>query len=102
MIQTIREVKQQVTNAYRGVITSISEVQALEAAVVSGKSSLEATEAGFDVGTRTMVDVLATTRNLFDAKTKYSQARYNYITLKQSVSTLSRDDIERVNLLLNK
>ena len=106
LIQTRREVKQQVTNAYRGVITSISEVQALEAAVVSGKSSLEATEAGFDVGTRTMVDVLATTRNLFDAKTKYSQSRYNYITryitLKQSVSTLNRDDIERVNLLLNK
>ncbi len=104
LIQTKREVKQQVTNAYRGVITSISEVQALKATVVSGKSSLEATEAGFDVGTRTMVDALATSRNLFDTKTKYSQARYNYITryitLKQSISTLSRDDIERVNLLL--
>ncbi len=104
LIQTKRTVQRQVTNAYRGIITSISEVQALEAAVVSGEKSLEATEAGFEVGTRTSVDVLATTRNLFDAKTNYSLSRYNYIirylTLKQATSILNRDDLEAINRLL--
>jgi outer membrane protein len=100
-IATKRAVNRQVKDAYRGVITSIGRVKALKAAVVSGQSSLEATEAGFDVGTRTMVDVLATTRNLFDAKSKYSRSRYDYIInnfrLKQAASSLSRDDLAAIN-----
>ena len=101
LIATKRSVNRQVKDAYRGVITSIGRVKALKAAVVSGQSSLEATEAGFDVGTRTMVDVLATTRNLFDAKSKYSRTRYDYIInnfrLKQASSSLSRDDLAAIN-----
>ena len=105
LIATKRSVNRQVKDAYRGVITSIGRVKALKAAVVSGQSSLEATEAGFDVGTRTMVDVLATTRNLFDAKSKYSRTRYDYIInnfrLKQASSSLSRDDLAAINGFLN-
>jgi outer membrane protein len=101
LIATKRAVNRQVKDAYRGVITSIGRVKALKAAVVSGQSSLEATEAGFDVGTRTMVDVLATTRNLFDAQSKYSRSRYDYIInnflLKQAASSLSRDDLAAIN-----
>ena len=101
-----RSVNRQVKDSYRGVITSISRVKALKAAVVSGESSLEATEAGFDVGTRTMVDVLATTRNLYDAKTKYSQTRYDYILnrfrLKESASIMAIEDLDAVNRLLMK
>lgn len=101
-----RSVNRQVKDSYRGVITSISRVKALKAAVVSGESSLEATEAGFDVGTRTMVDVLATTRNLFDARTKYAQTRYDYILnrfrLKESSSSLTVDDLQAVNSFLEK
>ncbi len=99
-----RSVQRQVKDAYRGVISSISRVQALHAAVVSGESSLEATEAGFEVGTRTMVDVLATTRNLYDAKAKYAQSRYDYlingIKLKQAASTLTQADLEAINRFL--
>lgn len=104
LIATKRSVNRQVKDAYRGVISSISRVKALHAAVVSGESSLEATEAGFDVGTRTMVDVLAATRNLFDAKTKYSRTRYDYIlnglALKQAASSLSKKDLEVINNFL--
>lgn len=101
LIATQRAVQRQVKDAYRGVISSISRVEALKAAVVSGESSLEATEAGFEVGTRTMVDVLATTRNLFDAKTKYSRSRYDYlinhIKLKQAASILTQNDLIAIN-----
>ncbi|WP_420841059.1 TolC family protein [Bathymodiolus platifrons methanotrophic gill symbiont] len=67
---TQRAVTQEVKNSYRGVLASISQVGALKSAVHSGKSALEATEAGFDVGTRTMIDVLNATRNYTDAQSK--------------------------------
>lgn len=104
LTETKRRVQREVKDAYRGVIASISRVQALKAAVKSGESSLEATEAGFEVGTRTMVDVLATTRNLYDAKTKYSQSRYDYLInrlkLKQASSILTHQDLQQINAFL--
>ncbi len=105
LIATKREVDRQVRDAYRGVISSISRVEALKAAVISGESALEATEAGFDVGTRTMVDVLTATRNLTQARSNHSQARYDYlingIKLKQSASNLSLEDLQAINSFLH-
>lgn len=102
---TLRAVERQVRDAFRGVLTSISQVEALHAAVVSSESALEATEAGFEVGTRTMVDVLAEQRNLFRAKRDYSRARYDYILnglkLKQAAGSLSKADLEAVNRVLS-
>jgi outer membrane protein len=102
--KTLRSVERQVKDAYRGVLTSMSQVEALHAAVVSSVSALEATEAGFEVGTRTMVDVLAEQRNLFRAKRNYSRARYDYILnglkLKQAAGSLSQADIDGVNKVL--
>ncbi|NNU14663.1 TolC family protein, partial (plasmid) [Vibrio parahaemolyticus] len=54
-------------------------LRAYEQSVVSAHSALEATEAGFDVGTRTIVDVLDATRRLYDANRNLSNARYSYI-----------------------
>lgn len=99
--QQKRVVTRQVRDAYRGVIASISQVKALEATRKSSKSALEATEAGFEVGTRTIVDVLNSQRNLYSAVRDYAQARYNYIIngllLKQAAGTLSGKDLEQVN-----
>lgn len=96
-----RAVTRQVNEAYRGVVSSISQVQALKSAVVSSESALEATLAGFDVGTRTMVEVLTEQRNRFRTKRDYAQSRYNYISnslsLKQAASTLSPEDLALVN-----
>jgi len=104
--KTYRSVERQVKDAFRDVLTSISQVEALGAAVTSSKSALEATEAGFEVGTRTMVDVLAEQRNLYRAKRNYSDTRYAYILngleLKQAAGNLSRLDIEEVNKVLGK
>jgi outer membrane protein len=100
-----RTVTRQVKNAYRGILSSISQVAAFKAAVISAQSALEATEAGFEVGTRTMVEVLTEQRNLYAAQRNYAQARYDYIvnslSLKQASSLLQREDIELVNSWLS-
>lgn len=99
-----RSIKRQVKDAYRGVVSNISRVEALKAAVTSSETSLEASEAGFEVGTRTMVDVLNEQRNLYRAKWEYARARYNYlinsIKLKQLSSNLTPADLEQINRLL--
>lgn len=99
--QQQRAATRQVRDAYRGVLSSISRVKALEATRVSSKSALEATEAGFEVGTRTIVDVLNSQRNLYSTMNDYAQSRYGYVLngllLKQAAGTLSVEDLERVN-----
>jgi len=96
-----RSVTRQVKDAYRGVIASISQIKALEAVRVSAKSALDATEAGYEVGTRTIVDVLNAQRNLYEALNNYADARYqfmvNLLSLKQAAGTLAEADIEHVN-----
>jgi outer membrane protein len=99
--QRKRAVTTQVRNAYRGVLAQISRVRALEAAVVSAESALEATEAGFEVGTRTLVDVLDNQRDLFRAQRDLAVARYEYIlnflSLLQAAGTLGEDNIAKAN-----
>jgi len=101
-----RSVNKQVRNAYRGVITSISEVQALKATTISAQSALESTQAGYEVGTRTLVDVLTVQGSMFDAQRNYLASRYEYIIngldLKLATSTLSREDLERASRWLEQ
>jgi outer membrane protein len=103
--QVRRQVDQQVKNAFRGILTSIEDIKARQAAIVSARSALESTQAGLEVGTRTQVDVLNAQRNLFQAEFDYLDARYNYIIngvkLHQATSTLTRDVLEKGNAWLN-
>lgn len=91
-------------NAYRAVIAGISEVEATKQAVVSAKSSLDATQAGFEVGTRTIVEVLTVQEQLFQAQSTYSQARHQFVLnglqLKAAAGVASVDDIKAINALL--
>ncbi len=86
---------------YLSVISEVSRVKALKQAVVSNESAVKATVAGFEVGTRTIVDVLNVQRDLYRAKQEYSNSRYIYILnillLKQAAGELDRLDLERVN-----
>ncbi|MEL0586862.1 MAG: TolC family outer membrane protein [Candidatus Thiodiazotropha sp. (ex. Lucinoma kazani)] len=104
--QTRRAVNRQVRDAYRGVLSTISQVEALKAATVSAQSALESTQAGYEVGTRTIVDVLNVQRNLFSSQRDYLNSRYDYIlnglSLKSSAGTLSESDLQRVNGWLEK
>lgn len=106
-LEQARRAAQRLTReAYLGVISGISQVKALNQAVVSSETALEATEAGFEVGTRTAVDVVASQRATSEARRNYSQARYDYILntlrLKQAAGTLSPEDIQLINSWLIK
>jgi outer membrane protein len=96
-----RETERTTRDAYLGVVSEISRVQALKQALESSATALRATEAGYDVGTRTAVDVLTARRTLVRAQTDYSRSRYDYLLnvmrLKQSAGILDRKAIEDVN-----
>jgi outer membrane protein len=91
-------------NAFRAVVAGIRQVEALNQALVSADSALEATNAGFEVGTRTIVDVLLAEQRFFQAQRDYSNARHQLIldrlALRRSAGTLSPADLEAANALL--
>jgi outer membrane protein len=99
--QTRRATQRTVRNAYRGVLSGISRVKALKQALISNQSALRAAEAGYEVGTRTTVDVLVARRNLFSAQRDYAQSRYNYLLdtlrLKQAGGDLTSTDLKIVS-----
>lgn len=101
-----RETERSARDAYLGVISEISRVQALRQALESSRTALQATEAGFEVGTRTTVDVLDARRRLFDAQTNYARSRYDYILnvlqLQFSTGTLDRADLDEINSFLRE
>jgi outer membrane protein len=93
-------------DAYLGVISEISRVKALRQGVESSKTALNATEAGYEVGTRTSVDVLLARQRLFDAQTTYARSRYDYLlnvlALEQEAGTLDDKSVDRLNALLDR
>lgn len=99
-----RQVIRSVRSNYNDVEAAIARIKAFEQAVVSAESALKATEAGFDVGTRTIVDVLNSTRNLFDARRNLSRVRYGYVksvmNLKLAAGKLSEQDLQDIDAAL--
>lgn len=99
-----RRAVSQARSNYLGVVAAVSSVNALKQAVISSQSALEATQAGFEVGTRTIVDVLLQTQQLFEAKRQHARARYDYILntlrLKQATGLLTEKDLAQVNQML--
>lgn len=103
--QTQRAVHREAREAYLGVATKISSVKALGQAVISSQTALESTRAGFEVGTRTAVDVVAAERSLYQAKRDFSRARYDYIVetlrLKKAAGSLQPEDLAAINSWLS-
>ncbi|HXH04709.1 MAG TPA: TolC family outer membrane protein [Candidatus Competibacteraceae bacterium] len=101
-----RTTTRQVRNAYRGVETGISQVKALKQAVISSRSSLEATQAGYEVGTRTIVDVLLAQRTLYQTERDYERSRYDYLInrlrLFQAAGQLDEQDLQEIDRYLQK
>lgn len=96
-----RAITRTVITSYNQVVSDIATYKALEQAVVSAESALKATEAGFEVGTRTIVDVLVSTQNLYNAKRNLADVRYRYVLstlrLKQAAGTLTSKDLAAIN-----
>jgi outer membrane protein len=101
-----RSIKRETETAYRAIVAGIQEVEARRQALISAQSALEATNAGFEVGTRTIVDVLNAEQRYFQAERNYSDARHQFILnqlrLRQSAGVLEEEDLARVNQLLTE
>jgi outer membrane protein len=101
-----RQTERQTRDSYLGVISEISRVRALRQSVESNRTALRATEAGFEVGTQTTVDVLASQNNLRRAETTYSRSRYDYminvLRLKQAAGMLTEMDVAQVDSWLQQ
>ncbi|MDR2011813.1 MAG: TolC family outer membrane protein [Rhodanobacter sp.] len=99
-----RTVEANTRNSYRSVIAGASEVKATKAAVTSAESSVEATKAGYEVGTRTIIDVLISQQTLLQAQSSYSSARHTFVLngllLKQSAGVIEVKDLAAINALL--
>ena len=88
-------------SAYLSLEADIANVRARKQAIVSTQTSLDATLAGYDAGTRTSVDVLLSQRQLYSSQRDYSVARYTYLSnsliLKQVAGILTTTDIDAIN-----
>ena len=83
------------------VLSDVAQVAARKQSIVSSKSALDATQAGYEVGTRNVVDVLNAQNTLFAAQRDYANSRYDYILnmlrLKEQAGLLSPEDIYRLD-----
>lgn len=105
VLQKKREVIRDARKSFLNLKSSISKVNASKKALESNELSVEYNQAGFEVGTRSTTDVLLALKDLYKAKKNFSKSKYEYLLsklrLKQSIGTLSIDDIKVVNSWLN-
>lgn len=99
-----RTVAVQTRQAYLGVANGIAQVKALQQALKSSESLLEASKLGQGVGVRTNLDVLNAQQQLFSTRRDLYQAEYNYLLsrlrLKAAVGMLAEEDLDSVNQAL--
>ena len=104
LVQRQRQITRLSREAYSGVMTGIKLIAALNRAVQSSETALEATRTGYEVGTRTAVDVVKADQELSRARKDYSQAKYQYILdtlrLKMAAGTLGPEDLRRLSEIL--
>lgn len=96
-----RSMKQNIRSLFRKVKTDVLNIKARNQAITSAESALEATQTGYKVGTRNIVEVLNAQKTLYQAQRDYANARYDYITnllnLKFYAGTLNEQDIQLLN-----
>lgn len=101
---TQRSTVQNVRSLFLQVSTDVAQIQARKQAIISNNSALEATKAGYDAGTRDIVDIVNAQRNLFQAERDYHDALYDYIIntlqLKQTAGTLEEKDLQELESFL--
>ncbi|NOR52137.1 MAG: TolC family outer membrane protein [Gammaproteobacteria bacterium] len=99
--QQRRATEREAHSSYLGVTAGISQVKAYRQALSSNQTAYEATQAGFDAGTRTTLDLLNAQREQFRSKRDYARARYDYLLtslkLKEVVGALTESDLKQIN-----
>ncbi len=101
-----RGVVRDTLNYFRSAVAGIDKVKATRAAVISAQSARDATQAGLEVGTRTIVDLLIAQQNLTQAQSIHSRARHQLVLdnllLKQTAGQIDTHDLEAANALLRE
>ena len=101
---TERRIIQEVRSQFSNVNTLVANVNAQKQAVISATSALEATQVGYKVGTRNVVDLLQAEKNLYSAEKNLANAKYDYILanlrLALAAGTIDPGDILEINNLL--
>ncbi|HEY6454592.1 MAG TPA: TolC family outer membrane protein [Steroidobacteraceae bacterium] len=96
-----RQTEHLARDSYNGLVSKIQQVNALRQGLESAQVALQATEAGYEVGTRTEVEVLQGRQSLVQAQVSYWQSRYDYmndvIALRLAAGTLTRDTLVELN-----
>lgn len=103
---TMRNTIQATRSLHLAVVTNVERVKARKQALISAQSALDATQAGYEVGTRNVVDVLTAQRVKFQAQRDYANTRYDYViqllALRRQAGMLSPEDIEVLNRWLTE
>lgn len=91
---------------FNSIISGISLIKADRQSIFSTQASLKSTEAAYRVGTKTIIEVLNTQTDLFDAQQKHAQDQYQFISdvlaLKEAAGSLNEKDLIQINNLLQK
>ncbi|WP_347330627.1 TolC family outer membrane protein [Marinimicrobium locisalis] len=102
--RTQRSVIQSTRSLHLSVETGVSQVKARQQAIVSARSALEATQSGYEVGTRNLVEVLLAQQAVYQAERDYQNALYDYIIntfqLREAAGMLTPADIQNVDAAL--
>lgn len=106
LMKAKRSTEIDVHNAYRSVETDLKAIAARNQAIISARSALEANQAGAEVGTRNVIDVVLAQRSLFQAQRDYANARFTYVmdglNLKLAAGILNPQDVVDLNQWLTE
>lgn len=92
--------------AFLNLKNSVAQLKAAKETVVSAKLSLEGTRKGYEVGTRSIIDLLHTATDYVRAEQDYNVAFYNQVIarvqLKAASGQINMADLQAINALLIK
>ncbi len=104
--QAQRDIVQATRSLHLGVVTGVASVKARQQSIISSQSALDATRAGYEVGTRDLVELLNAQQRVFLAQRNYSDALYTYVLntlqLKEAAGLLNKADVDAVDSWLDK
>jgi outer membrane protein len=99
------QIRLETQTAFLELQNSVGEFHAEEQAVRSAETSLAATRKGFEIGSRSIIDLLSATTQLTSVRRTYYLALYTQLVarvrLKAAAGVLSVEDIRAMNTLLS-
>ncbi len=99
------QIKLETQTAFQNLEDSVSQFQAAQQSVTSAKVSMDGTRKGYEIGSRSIIDLLTATTNYAAAQRNYYLALYSQLLartqLKAAAGVLTPQDIDAINDLLN-